>query len=265
MRLRTWILLGTLASTAPASAPSTAETAQLTVALRWADGPSPVAALTFRLKPGWHLYWTNPGDSGLPPEARWTLPQGWRAEPLAFPVPERVAGTGGVDFLLSGTLTLLARLVPPPGWRPGAQASVAVDLDWLACEAACVPGRARLAATLGDPATRLPEADLQAAHRALPIPGAEVPDLRIGPPRLTQAEGRWQVVLPLAGAAGATDFFPEVPQGFVVDHAGIRVSASEVVVPLLPSGPGARLTDLRGILRLGDRGVALAVPLPPTP
>ncbi len=32
--------------------------------------------LRFRLSPGWHIYWRNPGDSGLPPEISFTLPAG---------------------------------------------------------------------------------------------------------------------------------------------------------------------------------------------
>ena len=27
-------------------------------------------------QPGWHTYWKNPGDSGLPTELTWTLPEG---------------------------------------------------------------------------------------------------------------------------------------------------------------------------------------------
>ena len=33
-------------------------------------------ALRLRLSPGWHTYWLNPGDSGMAPEFRWTLPEG---------------------------------------------------------------------------------------------------------------------------------------------------------------------------------------------
>lgn len=249
----------------PLAAGDCAETPELTVALRL-HGPSLLAALVFDLKPGWHLYWTNPGDSGLPPEVRWKLPAGWRAEPLPLPVPERQVGPGGVDFLLAGRVALLARLVPPPDWK-GGPVTVEADVDWLACEAACVPGRASLSARLGEAATVLSDAELAAARAALPRPQADAKGLRLGTTRLETAAGRWIVTLPLEGpeAAEASAFFPEVPEGFAVDHGGIRTSASGLVVPLLPSGPGARLSLLRGVLRLKDRGVALAVPVPTNP
>jgi DsbC/DsbD-like thiol-disulfide interchange protein len=31
-------------------------------------------ALDFKLEPHWHLYWKNPGASGLPVEIEWQLP-----------------------------------------------------------------------------------------------------------------------------------------------------------------------------------------------
>lgn len=250
---------------APLAAGDRAETPELAVALRL-HSPSLHAALVFDLKPGWHLYWTNPGDSGLPPEVRWKLPAGWRAEPLPLPVPERQVGPGGVDFLLAGRVVLLARLVPPADWK-GGPVAVEADADWLACEAACVPGRARLSARRGETATALSEADFATARAALPRPLADATGLRLGTPRLETVPGRWILTLPLEGpeAEQASAFFPEVPEGFAVDHGGIRVSATGLVVPLIPSGPGVRLSVLRGVLRLKDRGVALAVPVPTNP
>ena len=35
-----------------------------------------IVGLKFKLTPGWHIYWKNPGDSGLPPEINWNLPEG---------------------------------------------------------------------------------------------------------------------------------------------------------------------------------------------
>ena len=36
-------------------------------------------ALRLEIAPGWHAYWRNPGDSGLPPEISWKLPPGFSA------------------------------------------------------------------------------------------------------------------------------------------------------------------------------------------
>ena len=54
--------------------------------------------LRLRLAPGWHTYWQNPGDAGVPPELDLTLPPGATAGPIAWPAPQRVA-EGSVDDL----------------------------------------------------------------------------------------------------------------------------------------------------------------------
>jgi len=41
-------------------------------------------------QPGWHTYWLNPGDSGLPTQLQWTLPPGVDAGEIAWPVPRRI-------------------------------------------------------------------------------------------------------------------------------------------------------------------------------
>ena len=35
-------------------------------------------------KPGWHSYWSNPGEAGFAPKPVWTLPPGVTATPLRF-------------------------------------------------------------------------------------------------------------------------------------------------------------------------------------
>src|ERR1035441_9575897 len=47
--------------------------------------------LHFQMEEGWHIYWTNPGDSGEPPRVKWSLPSGFQAGPLEWPVPHRIA------------------------------------------------------------------------------------------------------------------------------------------------------------------------------
>ena len=45
------------------------------------------AGLYFKLEPGWHVYWKNPGDAGEPPHIKWTLPgdHRWPASSFLFP------------------------------------------------------------------------------------------------------------------------------------------------------------------------------------
>ena len=38
------------------------------------------------VEPGWHVYWMNPGDSGAPTTVSLTLPPGFTAGPVRFPL-----------------------------------------------------------------------------------------------------------------------------------------------------------------------------------
>jgi hypothetical protein len=52
------------------------------------------------IAPGWHTYWLNPGDAGLPTEIAWTLPPGFTAGDIVWPVPDRfvVDGLGNYGY-----------------------------------------------------------------------------------------------------------------------------------------------------------------------
>lgn len=51
--------------------------------------------------PAWHVYWENPGDSGLPTRATIDAP-GWRLGEARYPGPERISAPGGLDNAPNG-------------------------------------------------------------------------------------------------------------------------------------------------------------------
>src|SRR5665213_672 len=51
-------------------------------------GSDNVVALRLTLDRGWHTYWRNAGDSGLPTTLAWTLPAGVRAGPIEWLPPK---------------------------------------------------------------------------------------------------------------------------------------------------------------------------------
>src|SRR5882762_7127180 len=90
-----------LAAALPASAGSATDPHPVTARLvselsAVAPGATLWVDLHLDIAPGWHTYWRNPGDSGLPTEIAWTLPAGFSAGDIAWPAPERfVVGTIG--------------------------------------------------------------------------------------------------------------------------------------------------------------------------
>jgi thiol:disulfide interchange protein len=89
------------------------------------------------IQDGWHLYWQQPGDSGLAPRLTWTLPPGWSAGAPRFPVPTRHVEADLVTYIHEGDLVLEVPLTPGP---PSIGGVVAVRVDYLVCRESCLPG-----------------------------------------------------------------------------------------------------------------------------
>jgi thiol:disulfide interchange protein DsbD len=99
--------------------------------------------LYFKLEPGWHVYWKNPGDSGEPPHIRWTLPEGVTAGPLQFPPPKRLPLGPLMDFGYENEVLFPFRLEFAKSVKPGI-AVLRAKVDWLVCREVCIPGKAEL-------------------------------------------------------------------------------------------------------------------------
>ena len=103
----------------------------------------------FHIQRGWHVYWHNPGDAGLPTSVRWTLPDGFTAGPLRWPVPERFEQPGGVvGYGYDDTLLLAATVTPPATLAQAAPMTLRADAGWLACEKLCLRGKKTLELTV---------------------------------------------------------------------------------------------------------------------
>ncbi|MEW6272791.1 MAG: thioredoxin family protein [Thermodesulfobacteriota bacterium] len=120
-------------------------------------GESFVVGLRFALEKDWHVYWANPGDSGLAPTLRWQLPEGTSAGELQWPYPQRIAVGPLVNYGYEGEVVLPVEVAPAATLRDGDTLRLAARADWLVCKEDCIPGRADLALELpvsGAPAAR---------------------------------------------------------------------------------------------------------------
>jgi thiol:disulfide interchange protein DsbD len=106
-------------------------------------GSSFTLGIDFKLEKGWHIYWKNPGDSGLPPRFNWRD----QGEPITvreplWPYPEKISSGPLVNYGYSDIL------IPFPATISSAtdksEAKITVDLQWLVCKDECLPGEATL-------------------------------------------------------------------------------------------------------------------------
>jgi DsbC/DsbD-like thiol-disulfide interchange protein len=182
MRTVPAIAFAALSSTAAAQDPSAArardEHIEVTLlSEQSALVPGRPAQLGVRLRhdPHWHTYWINPGDSGLPTRLAWTLPPGFRADDIAWPVPQRFDLGDIVNFGYAGDVLLPVTIDVPADAKAGSTARMTVEAKWLVCQEACIPGKARLALDVPVRAETKIDADSAsafiAARAALPRTG----------------------------------------------------------------------------------------------
>lgn len=96
-------------------------------------------ALSQELQPGWHVYWKNPGDSGLPLDLRWRLPRGAEAGDVVYPLPERIPVGPLANFGHTGAPVFLIPIKAPSEAAVGDGLSIGLKATWLICAEICVP------------------------------------------------------------------------------------------------------------------------------
>jgi thiol:disulfide interchange protein DsbD len=84
-------------------------------------GEPVTVALRLSMEKGWHTYWQNPGDSGLPTTLAWKLPAGIEAGPIEWPAPRELPVGPLVNYGYEGEVLHLvksrSRKTPGPAIR----------------------------------------------------------------------------------------------------------------------------------------------------
>jgi thiol:disulfide interchange protein DsbD len=211
--------------------------------------------LDFQLEKGWHVYWKNPGDSGLAPSLKWTLAQGVSAGPLEWPAPQRIALGPLVNFGYEGEVLLPSEITPPADLAVGKPLRLAARADWLVCQEDCIPGRADLELELPvspEPPAADPDWAARFARSRAALPraatAAELSAFR--------ADGRLELRLarsdgsPVLAGDGDVFFFPADPQH--IDNAAPQelTRARDGLTLALEPSPQRRepVQRLRGML-----------------
>lgn len=195
------------------------------------------------IAPDWHVYWENPGDSGMPPRVDWELPDGVEIEGPFWPYPRRYAAGPLVSLGYSRAVTLGFRLRLSPeaaAGLEGVRLTLAAKVSWLAChdEKGCVPGESqvRWSAALGrgavDPAAELPP-ELVEWERGLPRGDHGWEFALEGDPAPARGELNLLLRAPKALAEGERplDFFPR-------EEGRFQLASPPRFEPIAVDGPG---------------------------
>ncbi|HXP03320.1 MAG TPA: protein-disulfide reductase DsbD domain-containing protein [Stellaceae bacterium] len=208
--------------------------------------------LHLAVAPGWHTYWRNPGDAGEPTTIDWTLPPGFSAGPIEWPIPERIAVDTITSYGYRGSTDLLIPVSVPATLADGAS-RLAADVKFLVCRDICIPGETIVALTLAggaaSPSDPTVAARFAAARARLPQPAPFAT-------RFAVEAHDFRLIVPAPALAGLRDptasFFPDDENVIANSPATVapRGGELELVLAKSTSPAAAAPTTLSGVLVL---------------
>jgi DsbC/DsbD-like thiol-disulfide interchange protein len=213
-------------------------------------GSDVTIAIEMRPAKGWHGYWENPGDAGLPLKIDWNLPQGTSAGVPVYPVPSTLVISGMMSHVYEGPYALLLPIHIPDGLSPGTKLPISAKLEYLACTSAiCAPenNQFEIELTVGTGATDPSNAArFDAWRRALPRP--------LGSPvhfEATAEKVRLGVPLPQTVAINKPHFFAAT-EGAVSYAAEQSFSREDDMLIIEMAAGEVRPSAISGVLALGE-------------
>ena len=241
-------------------------------------GTTATLALRLAIEPGWHTYWRNPGESGLPTTIDWHLPPGFAAGDIVWPAPRALPAGPLMNYGYEGEVLHLVPVFVPAAAQVGTTASLAAHAEWLVCKETCIPEAADL--TLAVPVSTVAEpsrwhAAIAATRDALPRP------LPAGWQAHATASGALITLSltppPNASDPGRMQYFSNADRRIEASTSQRRVATSNgtyaVALPVSHELNGD-FTRLQGVLRAEHgfatdgglvQAIALDVPLAGTP
>ncbi len=146
--------------------------ARLLVAPDPDDATRAWVAVLIDLDPGWHTYWRNPGDTGLPTRLDWQI-DGAEVGAILWPTPEVFDEAEGLftTYGYEGRVALQNPVYVDPA-HAGPR-DVAVEAQLLICKQECIPAEFSLRRSFDEALVASPDARI--AHELLERTRAELP------------------------------------------------------------------------------------------
>ncbi|MDP7029616.1 MAG: protein-disulfide reductase DsbD family protein [Phycisphaerales bacterium] len=217
---------------------------------------------TLHVPKGSHIYWRDPGSSGMPTRVRVTAPAGCRVGPVRFPRPVVLDEPSGRVQAHEGTVHFAVAVTPPASWPMGTPLPLTVRGDWLICRSECWLGKASV--SLDVPVGAGPTRGTPAGAHAAQLP----PAVELRPGTTARIDGGELHISGPVDAAGSPGFLLVRTRGLslgtpsIAIHQGrFMLTAAVAYDAAQAEGGGARL---QGLLTFGDsvRDPAWAVDLP---
>ena len=99
-----------------------------------------IIGIKFEIEPGWHIYWKNPGDSGLPAEIQWKNAGSIEFKKLLWPSPQKTPEEPLMTYGYYNEVVLPAIFSVDSAYIKNGPSIF--EIDFLICEKICIPEKA---------------------------------------------------------------------------------------------------------------------------
>ena len=202
--------------------------------------------ILLEIEKGWHTYWLNPGDAGIPFAIQWTLPPGFEAGAIQWPLPQRLIEPGDLEAFAYKNKTLLIVSIKAPDQITETSFDLRGKASWLVCEEICVPGDAEVSLSLPVASTSEPANEALFAEFRAQLPSTEPPPFSL----------KWQpsgdtTILEVSGlpADASVDFYPLPADGQTIDHVKndpVQDGTARMTIPVTGEINGLLVVDVQG-------------------
>jgi thiol:disulfide interchange protein DsbD len=189
-------------------------------------------AMHYKISPGWHIYWINPGESGAATKVKFDLPPGFSVSELKFPVPESIVAPGDIiSYGYENESTLIATITPPSDLKPGQTVSIGTKSDWLVCKEICLTGSGE--ATLELPVSQSSGSANADFFKQLWFPTVPPANVSVDAKPLDLSSGKGNTEIRLAvDSSGVVEVFPYPLDDVTVTIGDANREAEMLVIPI---------------------------------
>ena len=112
--------------------------------------------ILFKINPGWHIYWKNPGDSGMPTKIEWSLPHWLVLKNTSLPTPIKTILGSIVSYGYEKSAFIVSSFEPKflKDAPPLTPIKIMAEIRWLECKEICLPGKSSLTISLPQAQTK---------------------------------------------------------------------------------------------------------------
>ncbi|BAZ13002.1 thiol-disulfide interchange protein DsbD homolog [Calothrix sp. NIES-4071] len=207
----------------------------------------------FKIRPGWHTYWRNPGDSGAAFKVNWKLPNGFTVSDIVYPYPEKFPVGPLMNYGYKNEVTLLSQITPAK-IATNSPVEIQASAEWLVCEKECIPEEAslslKLPVTTGAANTNTTWAKtFEATRRNIPKPSPWKAQASINGETLTL---QLQAPQLKNNQIQEVSFFPD-EDGWINNAAPQKVSFNDGLILQLQRGNRSDVNKVSGVLVVREK------------